>query len=334
MNIRIKTAFVLSSLMLGAAFHTQAHAQSYRITLASPVQTTTATYRSAVEFKAAVESRTDGDVVVELAFGGAFGGDREMVELLQLGEIQMTWTADGGYATVVQSVGFSALPYLFPDYDAVQEYYFDGFIGEAFSRIMLENNLRVLGWGESDYRALTTSKQGVSELSDFSALKIRVPELPSSLSFFQKLGATPTPMSFSEVFTALEQGTVDGQDNGPILTYNQRFYEAQSFYTDTRHAYSGAALVINEDFYQSLPNDIRTIIDEEAKRTALIQLEGARQDRIAAIDAMRDAGLTMLEPSDELKATFRQVAQEVWEESRSRYDAEVMEQIIGTFSQN
>jgi len=307
-------------------------AQEFEITMGSTGQTSTAMYRAAQEFEKAVEERTNGRVAVELAFAGVFGGDRENTELTQLGEIQMVWTSDIGIGTLIPEVGFSTLPFMFPDYAAVDEYYLHGFVGEAFADVLLRNGLRVIGWGENDYRELTTSKVAVTKAEDLAGLKLRVPQFPSLLSFFQKLGAAPTPMAFTEVFTALQQGTIDGQDNGPIQTESQRFHEAQDHYTWTNHVYSAAPIVINDDFYQSLPDDIRAIIDEEGQRVAALEVEWNRSEVQGAVERMQADGIEVHELTPEAVARFREVAQEVWAEFAPQYDASVMERIQTEFA--
>lgn len=306
--------------------------QEFEITMGSTGQTTTAMYRAAEEFERAVEERTEGRVAVELAFGGVFGGDRENAELTQLGEIQMVWTSDIGLGALIPEIGFSTLPFMFPDYASVDAHYLGGFVGEAFGEVLLRNGLRVIGWGENDYRELTTSGIAVTEAEHLAGLKLRVPQFPSLLSFFQKLGAAPTPMAFTEVFTALQQGTIDGQDNGPIQTESQRFHEAQDHYTWTNHVYSAAPIVINDDFYQSLPEDIRAIIDEEGARVAALQVEWNRADVQGAIERMEADGIEVHELSPAAVTRFREVAQEVWAEFAPQYDAAVMERIQAEFA--
>ena len=321
----------IGSLFLGSLPAGQAFAADHEITLAATVTTSTAMYRSAEAFKEAVERRSDGRVAVELAFDGVFGGDRDVVELLQLGEVQMMWGTDIAYSIVIESLGFPNLPYLFPTYEAVDEHYFGGFIGDAYKDILLRNGIRHLGWGENDYRHITTSRVAVTEVEDLAGLKLRVPQFPSLLSFFLKLGANPTPMAFTEIYTALQQKTIDGQDNGPILTASSRFYEVQDHFTSTSHVYSGAALTINEEFFEDLPADIQAIIAEEGEKAAAMQLRENRADVSAATERMKQAGIQFHELSPEARGRFLVVAKEVWQEFADQYDPELMARIQSEF---
>jgi len=330
--MKITVSKIVHAIAALAVMGTAASAQEFEITMGSTGQTTTSMYRAAQEFEKAVEERSGGRVSVELAFGGVFGGDRENTELTQLGEIEMVWTSDIGLGTLFPETGFSTLPFMFPDYEAVDEYYLAGFVGEAFAEALLKNGLRVVGWGENDYRALTTSGVAVTEAEHLQGLKLRVPQFPSLLSFFQKLGASPTPMAFTEVFTALQQGTIDGQDNGPIQTESQRFHEAQDHFTWTNHVYSAAPIVINDDFYQSLPEDIRQIVDEEGARVAALQVEWNRDDVAGAVERMEEQGIEVHQLSPSAIERFRETAQEVWAEFAPQYDAAVMERIQTEFS--
>lgn len=309
-------------------------AQEYSMTLASTGQTSTPLYDAAVDFAEAVAERTEGRVKIEPVFGGVFGGDRETAELTQLGEIEMFWSSDIGFGTLIPELGFATLPYMFPGNEAADEYYIGGFVGEAFEDVMLSNGMRVLGWGENEYRHLTTSGRPVREVADLAGLKLRVPQFPSLLSFFEKLGASPTPMAFTEVFTALQQGTIDGQDNGPILTASQRFHEAQDYFTYTYHVYSASPLAINEDYFASLPEDIREILLEEGARAAAAQLVANRAEGERAMEVMREAGIEIHELTPEAQAEFRQTALEVWDDFATQYDPEIMARIISELQSN
>jgi TRAP-type C4-dicarboxylate transport system substrate-binding protein len=161
-----------------------------------------------------------------LAFAGVLGGDREIVEQCKLGMLDMVFSSDIGYSTVVKAVGFAAMPYLFETYEDADKLYFHGLIGEEFKKRLLKGgNIRLLSWGENDFRALTNNKRPILEVKDLHGLKIRTPEFPMLISFFRNLGALPTPIPYPELFIALQQGTVDGQDNGVKATYYTRLYE-------------------------------------------------------------------------------------------------------------
>ncbi len=306
--------------------------QSYKVVYAATVSTETAAYAAAVTLKENVESRTNGAVTIDLQFGGTLGGDAEVVDSMSLGTVQMGYITDIGYATCFPELAFVNLPYLFPDYDTVDEHYFNGFLGEKFSERMLANGLRVLGWGENDYRSLTCNKP-VESKADLSGMKIRTPELDTLVAFFQNLGANPTPMAYSELLTALQQRTVDGQDNGPILTVDGGFYEVQKYFYMTNHVYSGAAISINEDFFQTLPEEYQIILTEEAKTAGLAQIRDNRANVEGAVKKMQDSGMNVvLDLPGSLKDDFKTAAHVIWEEYGGQYDSDAMDYIFDNLS--
>jgi len=300
---------------------------TFEIIWACSGQEGTALHRAALEFKKAVEEKTNGQVKIELAWGGVYGGDREMVDSQMRGDIQMVYTSDIGYGTCIPEIGFVNLPYLFSDHDTVDEYYYNGFIGEKIKELLLNKGLRVLGWGENEFRALTANKP-IATLNDLKGLKIRVPEFPSLLAFFQDLGANPTPMAFTEVLTALQQSTIDGQDNGPTLTVTQKFYEVQDYFIWTNHVYSGCAITINEDYFKTLPEDIQQILMEEGERCGELAIKWNREDIDGYVKVMEDYGLTIMDLSEELKEEFKKASKKVWEQFADEYDDDVMEKIF------
>lgn len=301
---------------------------TYNITYAATVSTETAAYDAAVILKENVESRTNGAVTVDLQFGGTLGGDAEVVDAMSLGTVQMGYITDIGYATCFPELAFVNLPYLFPDYETVDAHYFNGFLGEKFSQLMLDNGLRVLGWGENDYRSLTCNHP-VNSKADLAGMKIRTPELDSLVAFFQDLGANPTPMAYSELLTALQQHTVDGQDNGPILTVDGGFYEVQDYFYMTNHVYSGAEIAINEDFFQSLPEEYQQILEEEAQAAGWKQIEDNRANVQAAIEKMENSNITVvLDLPADLTKDFEEAALDIWEQFSDQYDQEAMDYIF------
>lgn len=324
---------VVLVLSIGCSTNTNSNTSSdsteetYKILFASSGQTGTAMHESALEFKEAVETRTNGQVEVELAWGGVLGGDREMVDSQIRGDIDMVLTSDIGYATNIPEVGFANLPYLFPDFEAVDEYYFNGFIGERLDEVYLENGLRRLGWSENEFRALTANKP-IETLDDLKGLKIRVPEFPSLLAFFKELGANPSPMAFTEVLTALQQGTMDAQDNGPTLTVSQKFYEVQDYFIFTNHVYSGAAITINEEFYSTLPEDIQQILIEEGERCGELSISLGRERIGEYVKTMEDFGVDVSELSDELQTEFKKAAMKIWDEFRGDFDPATMDKVF------
>jgi tripartite ATP-independent transporter DctP family solute receptor len=282
---------------------------------------------AAEEMISRVAERTGDRLTLEMAFGGVLGSEKEMTEQLQRGEVEMGWLSDIGMASVVPGIGFANLPYLFPDYDVVDEHYFGGFVGEEVKTRLSDEGIQVLGWIENDYRALTTGDTPVDSVEDLEGLKLRVPELPMFSDFFDKLGASPTPIAVTELLTALQQGTVDGQDNGIILTYSFGFFEAQGYFTDTRHSYSGGGIVVGDQVWSDLPAACQDILREEAERAGEAQREANRAQVDEFRQNMEDAGMEFVDLPDDEREKFIAVGREIWEDYSEQYGPDLMERI-------
>jgi len=168
--------------------------------------------RAADPWAKEIEEKTDGAIKPVLEFSGVHGGERETVEMVMRGDLQMAWVADMAIAAVLPELGYVNLPYLFKSYDEADELYRKGWIGEEFAKVCEENGIVVLAFGENDFRGLTNSARPINTGEDLKGLKLRVPETPMFLAFFKALGTLPTPMAITEVATALQQKTIDGQD--------------------------------------------------------------------------------------------------------------------------
>ena len=194
----------------------------------------------------AVKERTNGTVIISAEFAGVHGGERQMTESVMRGDLDMEMTSDVGLAALFPDLGFTQLPFLFKDYDDVDARYLNGWMAEVIEERLAERGIIVLGWGENDYRALTNSKHPISKPEDMVGLKIRVPEIPMYIKWFEGMGTLPTPMAVTELPTALQQKTIDGQDNGAILTWSYGYYQFQPYMTKLQHIYSGTTLIISE----------------------------------------------------------------------------------------
>jgi TRAP-type C4-dicarboxylate transport system substrate-binding protein len=186
---------------------------------------------------------------------------------------------------------------------------------------------------ENDYRWLTNSKRDVLKPEDLKGLKIRTVETPMFIAFFKELGVMPTPMGITEVSTALQQGTVDGQDNGAILTYAYGFYQFQKYLTKTSHSYSGGAIFMNKGLWNSLSAEKKKIIQDAATEAGNWQIAKNHQDVGEYVDKMKKAGVKINEITPELDKKFKEVAWNVLNNKTitSRYGDDVMKRILAEY---
>lgn len=269
--------------------------------------------RAAEGWVAEIEEKTNGQIKPLLEFGGVHGGERETVEAVMRGDLEMAWVADMAIAAVIPELGYVNLPYLFKDYDEADSLYRKGWIGEEFAQVCESKGIVVLGFGENDFRGLTNSKKPIESGDDLKGMKLRVPETPMFLSFFKALGTLPTPMAITEVATALQQKTIDGQDNGAIITKTFGFDAFNKYVTKTRHMYSAMQIIINKDLWDSLTPEQQTILKEATVKAADEQVSLNREDVEKFYKDMAEKnGCEIADRTPELEAAFKDAAVKTW----------------------
>ncbi|MDR2088735.1 MAG: DctP family TRAP transporter solute-binding subunit [Clostridiales Family XIII bacterium] len=270
-------------------------------------------HEGSVLFKEYVEEKSGGKLSVNILPNGQYGGDLQAVEGTILGTIQMTAAASSVLTSYSNDFMILDLPFMFDSREA-SYHALDGELGEALNAT-LPDGLIGLGFNDNGLRQITNSKRPITAPDDLKGIKMRVMESPVYISMFELLGANPTPMSFTEVYTGLQQGTIDGQENGAGLIYASKFQEVQKYLSLTGHVYSVNAIVINQPFYESLPEDLRQIIADGVKE-GLVDgqraIEGSGDEKF--IGLLQEAGMEVNEISPENMLKFRETVSPMYEE--------------------
>ena len=212
-----------------------------------------------------------------------------------------------------------ALPFLFSSKEQSFNYFDNGeTIKEVEQKFLDQTNVRVLGYFYNDARALTNSKRAVSSPDDMKGLKLRVMTSDVYIKTFESLGAAPVGMQFSELFSALQQGAVDGQDNGLLLTLDSKFNEVQGYFTDLGHVQDTSVIFISEPFYQSLPEDLQKIVVQAAHEAVEHNRNLCNERLDSYLDELKKTvDVTIL--TDEQRAVFKETCQPVYDWYRSEY---------------
>jgi tripartite ATP-independent transporter DctP family solute receptor len=257
-----------------------------------------------LKFQQYVHDQTNGEVEVKIFPNGQLGGDRQETEAVALGTLQMTIPATAVLTTYSPKFGILDLPFVFKDVDATFAA-LDGELGADLDKYLLKVGLRNLGYGYNGARSITTGTKPIEEPADLKGIKMRVMESPVFIDMFKALDANPTPMSFGEVYTGLQQGTVDGQENSPSLVYSMKFNEVQKYYSLTNHVQGILAMLINEKFYNSLKPEHQKVVSEGARK---FLVEAQRQmeldDTSLFLEKLADAGLIINEITPENHQKF------------------------------
>ena len=259
-------------------------------------------------FKQIVEMETGGAVDVKVFPAGQLGGERELAEAVRLGTVQMTMVS-GAMANFFKEYQILDIPYLFSSAPVAWKV-LDGWFGKELAEECLKKTgMRVLTFGEAGFRNFTTSSRPIRTPADLKGLKIRVMESPVYLALIRSLGGAPTPVSWTETYTALQQKVVDGQENPVSSIKYAKLYEVQKYLTLDGHTYGVDFVLINEKFYQGLPKEIQSTIKTAAITTGTIMRGIQTIDSTLGIQFLKEKGMEVYVPTAREKAMFRDAAQ-------------------------
>lgn len=313
------------ALLLVLVFSVTTMAAEYTINAGIGLNDKSHQYKSLEYFKKLVEERTDGKVEVKLYHSSQLGDDREMMEALQMGTQEMTCPSTAPIAGFVNGFKVFDLPFLFPSHGAA-DYVLDGPVGQGLLEKLEDEGMVGLAYWENGYRQLTNSVRAVESPEDVEGLKIRTMENPMHLAAWEEMGANPTPMAFGELFSAMQQGVVDGQENPWGTIYLQNFYEVNDYATNTGHVYSPHLLMISKQFYDKLPTDIQQTIKVAAVEAKHHNRETNRRMNAEYLDELKNVmDVTILTPEE--KAEFQEAVQPVYDEFKDEIGADLVESV-------
>lgn len=322
--MRLRT---ISALMLGV-FVVAGHAQAQRVIELGHTLSTTSHYGvGAQAFKAHLEEVSGGAMTIREHAAGSVGGERDMIEGLQIGTLDLVITSTGPLGNFVPDTYVLDLPFLFSDYDHARSV-LDGEIGQQLLDQMRDHDLIGLAWSENGFRHMTNSRREVHQPSDVSGLSIRTMENQVHMDAFRELGARPTPMAFPELFTALQQGTVDAQENPITVIVATNFWEVQGHLSLTGHVYSPAVVLGSPILWDSLSAEEQGWFLEAAAASAeATRNEVSRLER-DGIALLRENGMTVIEDVD--NAPFQALVEPVYAAFMARHGGEMLERIQAT----
>ena len=253
-----------------------------------------------LKFKELLESKSDGAFVVEVYANNQLGAAEVWNDMLIKGTLEMGHP--GGMMT--QNYPLTATvecPYILRDWAHVRKAFLETDIFDRMFADMPEKvGVRSLGMMPIGYRVVSSNKK-IESLDDFKGLRLRVPNIVQCVWFAEGVGANPISMNMSEMFTALEQGAVDAQENPYSTILANKLYEVQKYIFDSKHMFTAHNWFINEKFWQSLTDDQRALIQECVDEATLYSFELAEQGEADAIQELQDYGLEVTFPSDELR---------------------------------
>ena len=305
------TAFVLlTAMLLALAGPVAAETYTIKVSLHIPPKEAVPSYAAMLYFKNMVESQSKGRLKVQIFPSNQLGSERESLEGLKMGTHQMDLTSSGAVPVFFPEIQCLAMPYLFSS-RAVAWKVFDGWFGQELAEAMVKKTgMRILGYCENGVRHFVTTKKKIETAADLKGLKIRTMENPAHMTLVKALGASPTPIAWGELYTAVQQGVVDGYELPTPLIEFVKLYQVSKFVVLDGHIYDPAFIWINERFYQSLPDDLKFIVKSVAEEANVIErAKQAYWTEVQAANNLKEQGMTLTSPSPEARAEFRKITQ-------------------------
>ena len=278
---------------------------------------------------AAIEEGTDGKFKVRHFSSCALGGERDTVEGLQFGTIEAIMVSTGTLSNFVPEVGLTDIPFLFRDL-AHARTVLDGPIGDEIRSKFDDRGIVALAWGEQGFRHITNNTRAIHKPADLAGLKLRTMENPVHIKAFEVLGAAPTAMSWHEVISALEQGTIDGQENPLSVIVSANIDAVQKYLTLSGHVYSPTMLLVSKPFYDGLSDEEKAVFRDGALAGAAAMRNFVDEAEQTGIATLKERGMQVNELSAEERAAFQASVQSAYEEYYKTYDKALIDKVIET----
>lgn len=271
-----------------------------------------------------VEKGTSGAFKFKQFPSSALGGERELIEGLQLGTVEAVIVSTGALSNFVPDVGVVDIPFLFRDTQHARAV-LDGAFGQELLGKFKARGLIALAWGEQGFRHLTNNKHAVQKVDDLKGLKIRVTENPVHITAFKTLGASPTPMSWPEVIGALQQGTIDGQENPISVLASAKLWQVQKHLTLTSHVYAPVALIVSPSFWGGLSDAQKASFTQGAKVGALASRAFVDAVEKKGVEEAKGHGMQVVTNVDQ--AAFRTALEPAYKQYAAKFGQKTLDAI-------
>lgn len=303
--------------------------QQFTIKFGIGLAKSSAQYRGLQYFKKIVEKRSNGHIKVNIFPSAQLGDDLQMTSALQSGTAEMTQPSTSPLIKMEPELAVFDLPFLF-DNPKQADKVLDGPVGQKILQKISKhkNGLVALGWAENGFRQLSDSKGVIDSPKDLNGLKIRTMQSPVQLDIWRTLGANPTPMSFAELFTALDQGTVDAQENPWVTILTSKFYEVQSNATETRHVYTPFITLMSKRFWQRLPKGYQQLIRHASTQMCDYERKVSRDIDAQAKDMLKKKGMKITDLTDSQRKAFKKKVQPVYDDFKDKIGEPLFSEVM------
>jgi C4-dicarboxylate-binding protein DctP len=283
---------------------------------------------AADKFKELAEKYTDGKVKIEVYPNSTLYKDKEELEALQLGAVQMLAPSNSKFGPIgVREFEVFDLPYILPDLVTLRKVT-DGPLGAKLLKLLEPKGMTGLAYWDNGFKQMSANKKLITP-EDYKGLKFRIQSSKVLEAQFRSLGAIPQVMAFSDVYQALQTGVVDGQENTWSNIYTQKMHEVQKYATVTNHGYIGYIVVVNKKFWDGLPADIRTQLEKAMKEATAFGNGQSAKENEDALAEIRKAGKTEIDTlTPEQDAAMRRAMEPVYKDVAGRVGQPLIDEFI------
>jgi len=284
--------------------------------------------KGADKFKELAEKYTNGKVKVEVYANSTLYKDKEELEALQLGAVQMLAPSNSKFGPIgVKDFEVFDLPYLLPNKAALRKVT-DGPIGKGMLKKLETKGMVGLAYWDNGFKEMSANKP-LRMPEDYKGLKFRIQSSKVLEAQFRALGAIPQVMAFSEVYQALQTGVVDGQENTPSNMFTQKFHEVQKYTALTNHGYIGYVVVVNKKFWDDLPADIRGQLEKAMAEATVYSNEISEKENAESLDDIKKSGKTeLITPTAAESDAMRKAMEPLYQEMASRVGKQLIDDVV------
>lgn len=278
-------------------------------------------------FRDAVAEKTNGEVRIDLFPANQLGGAEQQVDQVRRGSIFMSWSGPAFWTRVVPEIEALSLPFVLPDPERAFKLV-DGPVGERIAEELEERGVTVLGWGDLGARHVTNNRRPIKAIEDFDGLKLRMQPNDLHLRAFRALGANPAPLDIAELFSALQQGVMDGQENPYSIILTNRFQEVQDYLSDTAHFYDYVVFLANKEQMEGLKPEYQEAIRSSMADAIVWQRDYNTTANAEALQELQAQGMQFDPISDEVRAEMRSRTAPIVDEARERLGTDFIDLVL------
>ena len=307
-----------------------AEGKEYDLKMSVTVSDTTAWFAGAQKLADDIEAETDGRITIDVFSNEQLsGGDSaKAVEGLAKGSIDLTFNSTIIYSILDERFGVVSAPFLFDSLDEVDAA-FAAEGGKMLDELLLEKNVVALGYGENGFRQITNNKGPIESPEDLKGMKMRIPGIKMYTDLFRAYGSDPATMTWSEVFTALQQGTIDGQENPIDVIYSSKIDEVQDYLTLWNYSYDPLVLGINKKLFDSMSEEDQELFKRLGKEAAAYQIQLNRERAAEQLEELKEKGMKVNELTEEQLQVFKDASQPIYDQYKTIWGEDLLKAFQG-----